>query len=68
MAASSFEGNFALIPVFENSLRGQVLVFDTPLHAKQFFAEFGKQLGEKEFKKYLNMKPRAVKITKGVLH
>lgn len=62
MAATGIEGKFALTPIFENKVKGLILVWDTPAEVHQFVKELRKTAPPEEFEKLWKMHPDVVSI------
>lgn len=62
LLASGFEGKFALFPVSGNSMKGQFLVWDTPLEVSKFVKKLKGTAPPEEFKKLWAMKPEIISV------
>jgi hypothetical protein len=62
MATTEFEGKFALLPIFENKVEGQILVWDTPRQVYEFVQEMKKNFSPEDFKELWSMRPEILPI------
>jgi len=61
-AASAFDGKFALQPIHGNKIK-KAISFESREKAWEWFHEFRQSIGEQQFHKLTQLKPRLLQIT-----